>query len=207
LNVLLTWATGGTPPGDVTCGARAGASHANLATRQPDTILDLPALTLAAGEQERVAEFTLAEGNRTSLRAIDVLPERRRSSGAPPLKWTRVETQARLRDERLLSLWCRETIPRSSRAPHPNPANAKLKVRIRYRKTWSYEGKALTDRSRVGLYFAPPPHPRCAQSRCRRNSRSHCRRRSVRLPLTRTRTFTNAGIILIATDSAGRRES
>jgi hypothetical protein len=26
---------------------------------------------------------------------------------------------------------------------------------MRYRKTWSYEGKPMTDSSRVGLYFAP----------------------------------------------------
>ena len=34
------------------------------------------------------------------------------------------------------------------------PAGAQLAVRIHYKKTWQFEGKALTDRSTVGIYFA-----------------------------------------------------
>jgi hypothetical protein len=34
------------------------------------------------------------------------------------------------------------------------PAGAQLGVRIHYKKTWQFEGKALTDRSTVGVYFA-----------------------------------------------------
>jgi len=30
-------------------------------------------------------------------------------------------------------------------------------VRIRYRKTWLYEGRELKDQSRIGLYFAKAP--------------------------------------------------
>jgi len=35
------------------------------------------------------------------------------------------------------------------------PAGAQLGVRIHYKKTWQFEGKPLTDRSTVGVYFAP----------------------------------------------------
>jgi hypothetical protein len=35
------------------------------------------------------------------------------------------------------------------------PAGAEIVARIHYKKTWQFEGKALTDRSTVGVYFAP----------------------------------------------------
>ena len=35
------------------------------------------------------------------------------------------------------------------------PAGAAIGVRIHYKKTWQFEGKALSDRSTVGIYFAP----------------------------------------------------
>jgi hypothetical protein len=34
------------------------------------------------------------------------------------------------------------------------PAGAQLGVRIHYKKTWQFEGKPLSDRSTVGVYFA-----------------------------------------------------
>jgi len=34
------------------------------------------------------------------------------------------------------------------------PAGAQIGVRIHYKKTWQFEGKPLTDRSTVGVYFA-----------------------------------------------------
>ena len=34
------------------------------------------------------------------------------------------------------------------------PPGAQLGVRIHYKKTWQFEGKPLTDRSTVGVYFA-----------------------------------------------------
>jgi len=34
------------------------------------------------------------------------------------------------------------------------PAGAELVARIHYKKTWQFEGKPLTDRSTVGVYFA-----------------------------------------------------
>src|SRR3954466_14727729 len=44
--------------------------------------------------------------------------------------------------------------PRGGGAAWPLPAGAELVARIRYKKTWSYEGKAMADRSTIGIYFA-----------------------------------------------------
>jgi hypothetical protein len=37
---------------------------------------------------------------------------------------------------------------------HFHQLQEKSGARIRYKKTWSYEGKAMTDRSTIGIYFA-----------------------------------------------------
>ena len=34
------------------------------------------------------------------------------------------------------------------------PAGAQIAVRIHYKKTWQFEGKPLTDRSTLGVYFS-----------------------------------------------------
>jgi hypothetical protein len=39
------------------------------------------------------------------------------------------------------------------------PAGAQLGVRIHYKKTWQFEGKPMTDRSTVGLYFSNAEQP------------------------------------------------
>jgi hypothetical protein len=62
--------------------------------------------------------------------------------------------------ERVLALWQpgRSTVAADGGA-FDLPAGAQLSIAIRYKKTWQYEGKALLDRSTVGLYFAPASAP------------------------------------------------
>ena len=55
----------------------------------------------------------------------------------------------------MLALW----LPGQDVPPHDGvafklPAGAQIGVRIHYKKTWQFEGKPLTDRSTVGVYFA-----------------------------------------------------
>ena len=59
--------------------------------------------------------------------------------------------------ENLLALWLpgEDVIPFDEGAGLRLPAGAQLTVRVRYKKTWGYERKAMTDRSTVGVYFAP----------------------------------------------------
>src|SRR2546421_671729 len=39
------------------------------------------------------------------------------------------------------------------------PADARLRLRIHYKKSWQDERAAQSDRSAIGLYFANPPAP------------------------------------------------
>lgn len=155
LNVLLTWLTGGTPPGDPSSGEQAIATP-RWALGAPDLVRQLPRVTLGADEQERIAEFILPmTAGARMIGAVDLLP------GTPAIvRSATIEVQASgsraTRDERLLSLWVPgdDAMP-LIRAGLAVPSDAKIVVRVRYRKTWEYERREITDESQIGVYVAP----------------------------------------------------
>ena len=160
LNVLLTWVTGGTPPGDPSSNAAPPTEESALG--RPDVLLPLPRVTLAADEQERTIEFVLpmAAGSR-ALRAVDLLPGNPAVVRNASIEVAGTNGPGLLHDERVLSLW----VPGDATVPlaagnFAVPPEAKLLVRIHYRKTWEYQRRDITDDSRVGLYFAPATWPR-----------------------------------------------
>jgi len=164
LNVLLTWASGGTPPGDP---GHAGAAAASPEEKQqrwplgaPDAVLSMPSsVTLPATEQERVEEIRL----RTSfdrarlLRAVDLLPGTPAIVRSATVSVRAAAGPANAQDT--LALWVPgdPPVPLAAGAGFLLPAGADLIVRIRYLKTWQYEHQEMSDRSRVGLYFADEP--------------------------------------------------
>ena len=84
--------------------------------------------------------------------AIDVLP------GSPAIV-REVELRVHSGDgpARTVGTWA----PKQNPAPivmtpvtRLTPAS-RLVVRIHYKKTWKYEGQPMSDRSTIGLYFAP----------------------------------------------------
>ena len=156
MNVLLTWASGGTPPGQVSQDPVA-AFQPHWALGAPDQTIPLRAVQIGGDTSEHVEEIEIPVPNRP-LRAVDLLPGtpaivRRATVSLRTQPGSRV---AGLTPERMLALW----VP----GDHPValdegfgfhvPSEAQLIVRIHYRKTWQHERQALTDRSTVGLYFA-----------------------------------------------------
>lgn len=162
MNVLLTWASGGTPPGqaDEPIGETdltVGPSLTQWPLGDPDLTIPLREATVAENVQAVEEEFRLRLPQRP-LRAVDLLP------GTPAIvRRATISIQsvadsgpASITPERLLALWVPGDHPV---ALDPGigfqiPATGELIVRIQYRKTWQYERKAMTDQSRVGLYFA-----------------------------------------------------
>lgn len=154
LNVLLTWVTGGTPinaapPSPPTPSVAWGLGA-------PDAIVPLPEVNVAADQAEVTKEFVLPldAGLRRPLRAVDLKPGTRSLVRSAQIS---VKTAAGGDAERLLSLW----VPGDTPVPLPDgvafavPGDAELVVRVRYKKTWEHEREAMSDRSDVGLYFAP----------------------------------------------------
>ncbi len=161
LNLLLTWAAGGTPRGsDAPPSVAIGPDRVwRLGT--PDLQLQPAAeFTLAADVQQRTEEFTLATGTPGPrwVRAVDLMP------GAPAI--VRGATISVKSDsagaaaasgspERVLALWLPgdDPVPLDDGAGFLLPAGAELTLRIHYRKTWQHERDTIRDRSVVGLYF------------------------------------------------------
>jgi hypothetical protein len=161
LDVILTWATGGNPRGSLDQKLPTIELKNDWKLGAPDLALKLPAeFTLAADKMEDTQEFTLPSGTTDArwVRAVDLLP------GTPSIVRSATifvkggnaqPAGSAPSPERVLALW----LPGQDLAPNDGiafklPAGAEIGVRIHYKKTWQFEGKPLTDRSTVGIYFA-----------------------------------------------------
>ena len=121
---------------------------------KPDLVLPLDAaFTIPANLMELTQEFVLPThlDRPREISAVDLLPG--------TLAVVRDATIAARTAEgslKNLGTWFPRQVPAAT-ALKPGtllPAGAEIVTRIHYKKTWKYEGQALTDRSSVGLYFA-----------------------------------------------------
>jgi hypothetical protein len=172
LDIILTWATGGNPRGQLEQKLPAVALKNDWSIGAPDLALPLPSeFTVAADKMEDWHEFvvTAATTEPRWIRAVDLRPgtpsivrsatislrleregvSRASSSGDPS---TDGGSPA---PDQVLAHWLpgQDPEPAGSTAIRL-PAGAQIAVRIHYKKTWQFEGKPLTDRSTLGVYFA-----------------------------------------------------
>ncbi|MBI3401226.1 MAG: hypothetical protein HY048_07370 [Acidobacteria bacterium] len=160
LDIILTWATGGNPRGSLDQKLPAVTLVNDWTMGKPDLALPLPSeYAMPADAMEETKEFTIATGTTEArwVRAVDLLP------GTPAIVRSAViyvKTTAAPAGgpapEQVLARWVPglDAEPLDGGAAYRLPAGAELGVRIHYKKTWSYESKAMTDRSTVGVYFA-----------------------------------------------------
>jgi len=150
LDVVLTWATGGTPQGDLRKEPTPVSLHSDWTLGKPDATLDLPhETTLGPGKMETTADFTVASRFTEAqwVKAVDLLPS------TPSI--VRSATVA-VEHGPLLAVW----EPGGDRVGAPPgtafkvPAGANLLIHIRYKKSYVDEQETRTDRSRLGIYFA-----------------------------------------------------
>jgi hypothetical protein len=152
IDVLLTWASGGNPRGAIDQKLPAVGLKNDWALGKPDTVLQQPAeFTLTADKMEDSQAFSVPTGLTEPrwVRVVDLLP------GNPAIVRS-ATISLKGSPEQILARWLpgQDSRPPEAAAAFRLPAGAELDVRIRYKKTWSYEGKAMKDRSSVGLYFA-----------------------------------------------------
>lgn len=158
MNVLLTWVTGGTPPGDDAKNPPPMKVDTSWRLGQPDLTLEMPSpYTLSANLHDATVEFTLptAMRERRLVRAVDLRP------GTPSIVRSAtisVSTPSAGAEE-VVGVW----VPGDAPFPLDEgfafelPTGADIVLRVQYKKTWEYERKEMTDRSAVGLYFAKEP--------------------------------------------------
>ncbi len=150
LDVLVTWAIGGTPEGDASKAPVSSAPPLVWSAGPPDRVFDLPEVTVAAGATEEIKAFTLPTGLQKDLwvRGVDLLPSER--------SMVRAVTVA-VAGGPVLAAWLPGDVmmPAPSGAAFKVPAGATLQVAVRYKKNWQDTQVARTDRTRIGLYAAP----------------------------------------------------
>jgi hypothetical protein len=165
MNVLLTWVSGGTPSGDPAKPPPPLEQESTWPLGMPDLVVPMPQdVTLTAEMQEHVTEFTvsLPAGSPRALRAVDLMP------GTPAIVRSAVvsttgaagdDAGGAIAPERILAVWVPgdHQLPLDDGAAFVVPPDGRITVRVRYRKTWQHERATLTDRSRLGVYFAKEP--------------------------------------------------
>ncbi|HEY6507395.1 MAG TPA: hypothetical protein VIY56_05240 [Vicinamibacterales bacterium] len=158
LNVLLTWAAGGTPTGDPATATDDGPPVARWPLGPPDVVLPLAETALPPETAATTRDLVLPlDYKGRQLVAVDLLP-----GTASVVRSARLSMGSRLAnpgDDRVLALWVPGDAP--VRLPGGSgwtiPSDAELRVRISYRKRWDRERELVADRSQVGLYFAATP--------------------------------------------------
>ena len=154
LDVVLDWAVGGTPQGDSARTPPPVLLKNDWAGEPPDLVLRPPApFSIPGDAMEITHDFVLPGGSARTrqISAIDLLP------GTPPVVRDAV-VSIRTPDgaTTIIGRWTPRQAPAAiAVAPGTTlPPGADLIARIHYKKTWKYEGQALTDQSSLGMYFA-----------------------------------------------------
>ena len=157
-DMLLVWATGGTPRGSLGTVLPPVALVNAWGSGAPDVLLKMPAPFVLAGAvndatHEVVVPLTGAAAR--SINAVDLLP------GQPAMvRSATLLLKTADGTTRELASW----LPgRGAAVPLASPVvvanGASLVARIFYKRTWKYEGQDLTDTSTMGLYFAAAAKP------------------------------------------------
>jgi hypothetical protein len=154
LDVVLDWATGGTPEGDKANTPAAIAYKGEWSRGKPHLAITMTnPFDMPADMFETTQEFVLpipVEQPR-SAGQLDLLP-----GTAAIVRSADISIRSRDGQVRTLGTW----FPRQMPVPLPlRPVarlepGAELLARIHYKKTWKFEGKAMSDQSTIGFYFA-----------------------------------------------------
>jgi len=161
IDKILVWVSGGNPQGNPQNVPPPVALYRDWPMGKPDLVLPLSEAALAADTSEVTQEFTIATRTTESkwIRSVDLLP------GTPSIvRNATISVKATSPDptgvppEQVLAVWVPGEAPVDAKgAAFRLPAGAELAVRLHYKKSFSYEGTAMTDRSAVGLYFGQDP--------------------------------------------------
>ena len=163
LDILLSWAAGGTPRADektFVFGSIQGVTSptydgppAEWTAGAPDRQVAMDAAhTVPAGTIEDEQSFVLSTGltKLTWIKAVDLLPGTRSM-----VRDAVISTE----DGQVLAVWApgREVVAAPSGAAFRLAPGAKLNLRIHYRKNWQDEQTDKSDRSTIGLYVSEAP--------------------------------------------------
>jgi hypothetical protein len=152
LDTIITWATGGTPQGNLNKKPVDAPVSVSWTLGKPDVVLQLPKpFSLGPGVMQDSLDTTIPTNFTEAkwVRAVDLLPQtsivRRATIG--------------LDGGPILAVWepGDDAVAAPGGTAFKIPAGASLKVQIAYKKNYLDEQQTKTDTSSVGLYFTEEP--------------------------------------------------
>ena len=153
LDTLVTWATGGTPQGNLNKKPLDAPISVNWTLGKPDVSIPMAKpFTLGPGVMQDTLDASLPTNFTEAkwVRAVDLLP------GTPTM--VRRATIS-LENGPVLAVWepGDEAIAAPSGAAFKIPAGANLHLQVAYKKNYLDEQQTKTDTSTIGLYFTDEP--------------------------------------------------
>ncbi|MBA2305322.1 MAG: hypothetical protein H0W08_22195 [Acidobacteria bacterium] len=152
LDVLLTWVGGGAPRGEATPPRAIAPTRLRWTSGRPDLIIPMRVPhTVHAGDREEIHEFSLPTGLSETkwVRGLELQPGNRSIVR---------DAEIRVADGPTLALWnpAQKAMATPMGTAFELSPGAMVRLTIHYKKNYRDDDSALTDRSRVGLYFAQP---------------------------------------------------
>jgi len=153
LDVIVVWASGGTPQGDPEAKLPEVAFHPAWKLGPPDLKIQMDAEhTVAQPAVEEVRDFVLPTNLADTkwIKAADLMP-----GNASIVR----DALISIENGPVLALWQ----PGDNATPAPNGTGfrlgpgSKIHLQIHYKKHFDQEQSVVSDRSTIGLYFADPP--------------------------------------------------
>ena len=153
LDKIITWATGGTPHGDLAIKLPKVAARTGWAAGTPDAELKMPQpFSLGPGVMQASNEITIptAFTSEKWVKAVDLLPG---LASAVRRAYISVEGGP------VLAVWepGDDAVDPPSGAAFRLAAGAKIRLKVDYKKSWQDEQKTLSDTRTIGFYFTEAP--------------------------------------------------
>ena len=154
LDIVLDWALGGTPEGDPAQAPPPASLRIAWTLGPPDLVAQMPNryhMDVTALESTHEALLPIPTPTPVTIDRIDLLP-----GNAAIVRSAVLSLRSRDGTTRMLGTWVPRQVPVAIalKPPVRVEPNSQIVARLHYKKTWKYEGEAMSDLSLVGLYLA-----------------------------------------------------
>lgn len=153
LDKIVTWATGGTPHGDLAIKLPPVPARTGWPGGKPDAELPMPQpYTVGPGVMQASNEVTIPTTftEEKWVKAVDLMPG---VTSAVRRAYLSLEGGP------VLAVWepGDDAVDPPSGAAFKIPVGSKIRLKVDYKKSWQDEQKSLADKSIIGFYFTEAP--------------------------------------------------
>jgi len=152
LDIVLDWATGGTPEGDKALTPPTTSLRIGWTAGHPDLIAQMPNryhMNVTALEATHESALPIPTPTPVTVGRLDFLP-----GNAAIIRSAVLSLRSPDGTSRVLGTWVPRQVPApiALKPPVRIDPGSQIVVRTHYKKTWKHEGQSMSDLSLVGLY-------------------------------------------------------